>query len=172
MARSVAFSVPPVIGKTFTPRTMQRTISALGFVGLSLLLAACQSSVLSSDQEASSSSTTMQESSLSSIGQTSSASQVSSPKAQARVITISAENFDFNPSTITVKKGEKVTLVFQGVEGHHGVMIADLGINVDIPDGGSASVELPTDKTGTFAFRCSVPCGPGHKEMTGAIIIE
>lgn len=94
------------------------------------------------------------------------------PSGSVRIITVAVDNFDFSPSVIKVKKGEKVTLVFKGEAGAHGVMIKDLGINVVVPVDGTVTVDLPTDTAGTFAFRCSIPCGAGHKDMKGTIIIE
>ena len=92
--------------------------------------------------------------------------------AEARVIVITATDWEFSPSAITVKKGEKVTLRITGAEGKHGIAIADLGINTMIDAGKTVDVALPTDKAGTFSFRCSVPCGPGHQEMMGTITIS
>ena len=91
--------------------------------------------------------------------------------ASARIITVATSNFVFTPNAITVKKGEKITLRLQGKEGMHGFGIPDLGINTSVAEGKTVDVELPTDQTGTFSFRCTVPCGPGHKEMTGTITI-
>jgi cytochrome c oxidase subunit II len=93
-------------------------------------------------------------------------------KSDTTVITVTATNFAFTPNMIRVKKGEKVQLNFAGAEGYHGVAIKDLGINVSFAAGETKTINLPTDKAGTFAFRCSVPCGPGHRDMIGTIIIE
>jgi heme/copper-type cytochrome/quinol oxidase subunit 2 len=94
------------------------------------------------------------------------------PAADVRVVSVEAKNFAFVPSAIMVKKGEKVALKVTATSGHHGIMSADLGFNVKVDEGQTVFINVPTDKTGTFAFRCSVPCGPGHKEMTGTITIQ
>lgn len=93
-------------------------------------------------------------------------------QSDTTAITITATNFAFTPNMIRVNKGEKVKLNFAGAEGYHGVGIKDLGINVSFAAGETKTIDLPTDKAGTFSFRCSVPCGPGHREMIGTIIIE
>lgn len=93
-------------------------------------------------------------------------------QASARVIEIDAANFAFSPMQVSVKKGEKVTLRLRSNDGNHGMAIPGLGINTVISEGKTVDIELPTDAAGNFAFRCSVPCGPGHKEMTGTITIE
>lgn len=97
---------------------------------------------------------------------------VSSQAATARTISITAANWAFTPSVITVKKGEKVLLNLVGESGIHGIGIPGLGISQRIDLGATTSVTLPTDAAGTYDFRCNVPCGPGHKEMKGTITIE
>lgn len=160
---------------------MQRTYRTLSFAAV-LVLAACNpapadepqdfgASSSTSSVEASSSSAAARE--ASSVTVSSEAAAVSSaPEVSARIVTVLVTNFAFNPTTIDVQQGEKVTLVFQGVEGVHGVAIEGLGINVAVPPGETVAVTLPTDTTGTFSFRCSVPCGPGHRDMRGTIVIR
>ena len=90
---------------------------------------------------------------------------------QSRVIAVSADNWTFSPSAISAKKGEQVKIRLTGIAGAHGFAVPDLGINTAIAAGQVVDVEIPTDTTGTFSFRCSVPCGSGHKEMTGTLTI-
>ncbi len=90
----------------------------------------------------------------------------------ARTVHMDATNFAFTPNMITLKRGENVTLELTGVSGDHGIGIPDLGINQKFSAGETVSVAIPTDKTGTFNFRCNVPCGSGHRDMTGTIVIE
>ena len=97
-----------------------------------------------------------------------------SPKARPTLYTvpIRVENWAFTPSSIRVKKGDSVTLRFVGTTGSHGVKIPALGIDVTINPDQKVEVVLPTDTTGTFPFACTVPCGSGHSEMKGMIIVE
>lgn len=110
--------------------------------------------------------------SSSSSAHTSSVLMSSSSSARLRKITISAKNWAFVPDRITVKKGERIQLIVQNEEGIHGFAIPELRINEQLDKGQIIVVDLPTDRVGTFVFRCSVPCGPGHQEMIGAIVIE
>lgn len=87
-------------------------------------------------------------------------------------IQLSAQNWSWSPGVIKVKKGQKVTVVVQSLEGMHGISIPSLGISEKLSDGGTVTFTLPTDTAGTFEFFCNVPCGPGHKEMRGQIIIS
>ncbi len=95
----------------------------------------------------------------------------SKPVSEARVIEVSVKNWEFAPSVITVKKGEKVTLKLVGKEGIHGLAIPGLNINISAKAGETVTVNIPTDTAGEFSFFCSIPCGPGHESMTGKIII-
>ncbi|MBI5794609.1 thioredoxin domain-containing protein [Candidatus Uhrbacteria bacterium] len=94
------------------------------------------------------------------------------PSADARTIKMTAELWKFTPTVVRVKQGEKVMLAITGVSGTHGLSVPGLGINETIIQGNTVSVAIPTDKTGTFDFRCSVQCGSGHNDMTGQIIVE
>lgn len=64
----------------------------------------------------------------------------------------------------------KITIT--GVEGHHGFGLADFKVTQDIPENGMVVVDFVADKKGTFTFKCSVPCGSGHREMTGTIVVS
>lgn len=95
----------------------------------------------------------------------------SSVQDEARVVRVEVSNWAFTPPVITAKVGEKVTLTLVGVSGNHGLLAPDLGLDVKVNEGETVSVELSTDRPGTFPFRCNVFCGEGHKDMTGAITI-
>ena len=86
--------------------------------------------------------------------------------------TMTAKNWAFVPSTITVKKGDKVRIKITSVDIEHGFALPDFNINVDLQPGQTQVVEFVADKTGTFNFRCSIPCGEGHREMRGVLIVQ
>lgn len=98
--------------------------------------------------------------------------QAAAPSGSAKMIKMTAELWKFTPNVVRVKQGEDVTLEITGISGTHGIAIPGLGINETIIQGNTVSVKIPTDKTGTFDFACSVLCGSGHNDMTGQIIIE
>jgi cytochrome c oxidase subunit 2 len=58
------------------------------------------------------------------------------------------------------------------MEGKHSLVIADLGVNVEVEPGETKDIEIPTEKAGTFEFRCRIPCGPGHKDMKGTLVVS
>lgn len=96
----------------------------------------------------------------------------SSSQPQARVIEMTVENFAFVPSTINVKRGEHVIIRVTGVTGLHSFGAPELGLNVRVDLDQTVDIVLPTDTAGSFAFRCMIPCGTGHKNMVGTIIIS
>lgn len=100
------------------------------------------------------------------------ASSASAVEGDARVVDVTITDWSFSPTTITATQGENVQLRLVGDKGIHSLLVADLGLNIRVEPGSSTVVTLPTDKTGTFAGRCGVPCGPGHRDMTFSIVVE
>lgn len=88
------------------------------------------------------------------------------PAASQPVVKITAKNWAFTPSTITLKLNQKVKLEFQATEGIHGIIIPDLGVNDVVNIGSTPSdVEVTPTKLGTFQAHCAVFCGAGHANM-------
>ncbi|HEY2857382.1 MAG TPA: cupredoxin domain-containing protein [Terracidiphilus sp.] len=85
--------------------------------------------------------------------------------SQPQRIEVSAKRFDFNPATITVKKGEPVVLVLKSEDVSHGIRFRELGLEVKASKGGSAELHFTPQKTGDFVGQCSVFCGSGHGHM-------
>ncbi len=85
---------------------------------------------------------------------------------------MTSTDWTFSPLTIQAKKGEKVVVRLTNVNGIHSFGAMELGLNVRINPGETKDIVIPTDKAGTFEFRCLVPCGPGHKDMKGTIVIS
>lgn len=89
-----------------------------------------------------------------------------------RVVRVLSDNWSFTPALITAKQGEKVTLEIVGVNGVHGFAVPGLGLNAPVAPGETTSVILSTDTVGSFDFFCSIPCGAGHRDMVGKIVVE
>lgn len=88
------------------------------------------------------------------------------------IIKMTARKFEFEPSSIRAKKGDKIKLLITSEDVRHGFKLPDFNINEDIEPGKTTTVEFTADKTGTFTFACSVFCGSGHTEMDGKLIVE
>jgi cytochrome c oxidase subunit 2 len=88
-----------------------------------------------------------------------------------RVIHITAKNFQFNPDSITLKKGEPVVFEISSGDRKHGFSLRAFGVRTDVLPGEVSRIRLTPDKAGTFTFSCDVFCGDGHEEMTGTVIV-
>lgn len=106
-----------------------------------------------------------------------------------RMIQVTAKNFEFEPSVIRVKSGEKIQLKLTSVDRTHGIHISPFpeGGHPNTPPGlsftyGDDCLKLKKDLTdtleftaeapGTYAFSCCKKCGTGHGKMKGQIIVE
>ena len=83
-----------------------------------------------------------------------------------------AKRFEFDPSTIKVKQGQKVILHIKSTDVTHGFALPDYKINENLESGKTVTVEFVADKKGTFTFFCSVYCGSGHGAMKGKLVVE
>jgi cytochrome c oxidase subunit II len=92
------------------------------------------------------------------------ASPASQP-SDSRRINVVASRFSFEPSEITVKKGEAVTISFRSKDVTHGLVIEELGIRREIKKGRTQNLTLLPENTGTFEGRCAHFCGKGHASM-------
>jgi nitrite reductase (NO-forming) len=93
------------------------------------------------------------------------------PGSAPATMSITASEFKFNPSSMQVVVGQRVTLTLQntGVV-EHDVTIANTGFSLLARAGQTASGEFTLDKPGIFDFICSIP---GHKDagMKGTLIV-
>jgi len=88
------------------------------------------------------------------------------PTEKLREIIVDASKFEYNPSVITVKKGERIKLIINNTDTLHGIRIPELEIN------GNDFVEFVAEKTGEFTWYYNNFCGQGHQQMQGKLIIE
>ena len=89
-----------------------------------------------------------------------------------RVIHITANKFQFNPDSITLKKGEPVVFEISSGERKHGFSLRAFGVRTDVLPGKVSRIRFTPDKTGKFTFSCDVFCGDGHEEMTGTVVVN
>ena len=97
------------------------------------------------------------------------AASVEAHAKHGKVIKVVTRRFTFEPSEITLKKGEPVTLEFVAKDVLMGFNAPDFATRTDIAPGVVARVHLVPDKAGTFPFLCDVFCGSGHENMNGVI---
>lgn len=85
---------------------------------------------------------------------------------------ITASQFAFDPSTITVKKGDTVVLNITSEDVPHGFSLPEFDVNETLSPGSTKTVEFVADQAGSFSFTCSVVCGSGHSTMSGKLVVE
>lgn len=95
----------------------------------------------------------------------------STTKSTVQEFDVVASQFEFTPSTITVKKGDTVKLNLLSEDVPHGFSLAAFDINETLTPGKTITVEFVADQAGTFNFICNVVCGSGHSGMTGQLIV-
>ena len=86
--------------------------------------------------------------------------------------TLTAQNWEFSPSTIRVNQGDTVVIHARTIEGIHSLLFPDFNINKRLDPGEEVTIQFVADKKGTFSFACSVYCGTGHSHMNGMLIVE
>src|SRR3989338_1794486 len=86
------------------------------------------------------------------------------PTGELKEFTVEGSEYKFSPASITVSQGDKVKITFKNVGSiGHNFVIGDLGVSTRvIPAGSTETVKLIADRSGTFAFYCSVP---GHRPV-------
>lgn len=92
--------------------------------------------------------------------------------SDAREIVVEGSSFKFVPNTITVKKGEKIRILFKNTGGFHDLVIDELNVKTPrIKDGEESFVEFTPTQTGSFSYYCSVGT---HRAMgmEGTLTVE
>ncbi|OGJ46947.1 hypothetical protein A2272_00455 [Candidatus Peregrinibacteria bacterium RIFOXYA12_FULL_33_12] len=97
-------------------------------------------------------------------------SNINQPNVKEFVMT--TQQWQFNPSQITVNQGDLVKLRITTLDVKHSIAIPDFNINKDLNPGEETVVEFTADKPGTFTFYCSIYCGEGHKDMKGILVVQ
>lgn len=89
-----------------------------------------------------------------------------------KVFNVSGANFRFDPKTITVKKGDKVRVVFKSLDMMHDFDITELGVDSPVTVAGETSeFEFTATQAGEFEYFCSVGQHRANG-MAGTLIVE
>ncbi|MDO8504421.1 MAG: cupredoxin domain-containing protein [Candidatus Liptonbacteria bacterium] len=86
--------------------------------------------------------------------------------------TIASQNFSFAPSSLTVKKGDEVTIILKNIGGFHDLKIDEFGVATKKLNGEQEDrVTFIADKAGSFEYYCSVGT---HRAMgmIGTLIVQ
>ncbi|MEH7383763.1 PQQ-binding-like beta-propeller repeat protein [Bacillus sp. JJ1533] len=82
-------------------------------------------------------------------------------------INLTAKNFEFDPQEIKAKVGDTIRFTMSNDSGLHGIALDEFGMNLKEGE----TFEFVVTKAGEFQYYCSIPCGPGHDNMTGKLIV-
>jgi cytochrome c oxidase subunit II len=88
-----------------------------------------------------------------------------SDQAAVRTVEIHAHRYAFEPSEITVRKGETVKLTLISDDVPHSLLISALGINEAATKSHPGEATLTAKSDGDFHGRCGRFCGSGHGRM-------
>lgn len=94
------------------------------------------------------------------------------PTSNVKIIEIKARQWDYSPSTIRVKVGDRVTLRIESSDVTHGFSMSPYVTNLTLPRGDEKTASFVADQAGTFPFFCTNFCGEGHTTMAGTMIVE
>jgi cytochrome c oxidase subunit 2 len=83
----------------------------------------------------------------------------------ARTIDIHARRYKFDPSEITLKKGEPVTLRLISDDVPHSLRVPGLAINLEVSHDHPAEMTITPSSVGDFKGECGRFCGIGHGKM-------
>jgi len=79
--------------------------------------------------------------------------------AGARAVPITVDAKGFSPSSVDVKKAEKVQLVFTRTSNDTcatEVVFPDINVKKDLPLNKAVAIDVPTDATRTLTFQCGM----------------
>jgi cytochrome c oxidase subunit 2 len=80
--------------------------------------------------------------------------------------------FAFDPATITVPAGSRVTFYVTSADVMHGFSIPETGVNVSVAPGWVSSVSHTFATPGTFLLICNEYCGSGHQLMAAKVVVQ
>jgi cytochrome c oxidase subunit 2 len=86
-------------------------------------------------------------------------------------ITMTADQFSFDPPVLRVNRGDRVRLTLQASDVVHGFYLDGYGLEQRVEPGLSEEIEFVADRTGKFRYRCSVSCGTLHPFMIGELVV-
>lgn len=89
--------------------------------------------------------------------------------AKTHTISLNARAYAFEPATLTVQRGDTITLQLEAADTVHGLSLDGYEVNLVAEPGKSATATFVADKEGKFKFRCSVACGALHPFMIGEL---
>ena len=85
---------------------------------------------------------------------------------------VTASEGKIAPSTLRVKKGERVRVTFVSRDGSYGVKFKDFDVKEKVTPEKPAVVDFTPGQSGTFEFRCTRIWGFKHWSNNGTLVVE
>lgn len=92
--------------------------------------------------------------------------------SMVKEFTVVGKNFSFTPSLITVKKGDRVKIIFKNDNGFHDFVLDEFGaVTKQTQSPATELLEFTADKAGSFEYYCSVG---SHRAMgmKGTLVVK
>ncbi len=86
-------------------------------------------------------------------------------------LTLTANQFAFDPPVLRVNRGDRVRLTLQAGDVVHGFYLDGYDLQQRVEPGISQEIEFVADRAGKFRYRCSVSCGTLHPFMIGELVV-
>jgi cytochrome c oxidase subunit 2 len=83
-----------------------------------------------------------------------------------------AQVFSFQPQTISVPVGSRVTFYVTSADVEHGFIIPETAVNTMVTPGWVSSVSHTFNKAGTYLLICNEYCGAGHQLMASKVEVK
>ncbi len=98
--------------------------------------------------------------------------EITASDIEIKEFSLIAKNWSFEPSSITVNKGDLVKLKITSIDIKYGFYLPQFNVKSDLYPEEETIVEFTATKVGSFPFSCSVYCGSGHNNMKGVLIVK
>lgn len=91
------------------------------------------------------------------------------PAPEERVVHIQASQYRFEPGTVQVNPGDRVTIELESQDVVHGLSLDGYAVQVTADPGQTARLSFTANRPGVYRFRCPVACGNMHPFMIGKL---
>lgn len=103
---------------------------------------------------------------------TAATTKTTTPKPSVIAVKMTVKDWEFSQKVIKAHVGDTVRITLTDTSGRHSFALPDFSVNVPIKKGEKKTFSFKVTKKGTFVFYCGIPCGDGHENMKGNIIVS
>ena len=93
------------------------------------------------------------------------------PSRRGSSLEIKASKRGFEPSQLTLRRGESVSIALSSTDGEHCLAIDALRVEKRIVPGRTTTLELTPDRAGAFPFYCCLESGDAARIERGQLTV-